>query len=56
MLLADLMLPSLFFHQITLQRNIWKQPVNGIFLPVAAEILVSLQWWGATSKCQLAAW
>lgn len=29
-------LPSLFFHQIILQRNIWQQLTNGLLLPVGA--------------------
>lgn len=43
MLLAKLALPSLFFHQIILQRNIWRQLTNGLFLPVAVEMLISPQ-------------
>lgn len=43
MLLAKLTLPSLFFHQIILRRNIWRQLTKGLFLPVAAEMLISPQ-------------
>lgn len=52
MLLEKSLLPSLFFHQIILQRNIWQQLTNGLLPPVVVAVPLPPAA-GAAGKCHL---